>query len=128
RNRRRAKSACARWALIRYLCYHSPMRSLIAPLSLLLLISFTRAGTVDPPLPIKVSKLDRSELSGRITSYSDDGLEVMDLKKQTSKVAWEELSPDAAVNVFSQVSVHNKVSGDEWMKLGQKLLTMPGGR
>ena len=52
-----------------------------------------RAATVDPPQRIKVQKLDRSELAGMITSFDEAGFEFMDLKKQTSKVAWDELPP-----------------------------------
>ena len=75
------------------------MRFLIASFSLLCLITYALAGTVDPPQRIKITKLDRTEFTGLVTSYADEGLEVMDLKKQASKIAWEELSPDAAINM-----------------------------
>ena len=85
-----------------------------------------RAATVDPPMRITVSKLDRSPLAGMITSYDDEGFEIMDAQKQTTKVKWEELPPDTIMNLNERLV--RKGTGDDWFKLGQKLLTMPGGR
>src|SRR5437764_1155866 len=97
--------------------------------SLLCLIVFAnvaRAATVDPPLRVKITKLDRTDLSGMITSYSDDGFEFMDTKKQTQKLTWEELPPQAVFNLNNQLI--RKGTADDWIKVAKKLLTMPGGR
>jgi hypothetical protein len=85
-----------------------------------------RAVTVDPPIRIEIRKLDRSQASGRIISYDEDGFQLMDAQKQTTTVKWEELPPDTIMNLNDRLV--RKGSGDGWFKLGQKLLTMPGGR
>jgi hypothetical protein len=92
--------------------------SAVAPLA--------HAATVDPPQRVKVVKLDKSAVEGLITSFSENDFELMDAKKQTATVKWEELPPDAIMNLHERLV--RKGSGEEWMKLGQKLLTMPGGR
>ena len=84
------------------------------------------AATVDPPQRVKLLKLDKTEVAGLITSYTEDGFEVMDAKKQTATVRWEELPPDAIMNLHDRVV--RKGSGEQWLNLGKKLLTMPGGR
>jgi len=90
------------------------------------LVSATFAATVDPPQQVKIQKLDQTEVIGRITSYDDKGFDVMDTKKQTSTVSWDELSPDGIMSLHERLV--RKGTGEEWMKLGEKLLTMPGGR
>ena len=90
------------------------------------LTPLARAATVDPPQRIKVQKLDKSEVAGLITSYSEDGFELMDAKKQTVKVPWDELPPDVIMNLHDRLV--RKGSGQDWFELGKKLLTMPGGR
>ena len=84
------------------------------------------AGTVDPPLKIKTTKMDHTEVNGLVTSYDKDGLEVMDLQKKTTKVAWEDFQPGTAVNLFAQVRATR--DADEWEDLGKTLLTVPGGK
>ena len=49
------------------------------------------AATVDPPQRVTVLKLDRTEIAGLITSFNDDGFELMDAKKQTQRVRWDDL-------------------------------------
>jgi hypothetical protein len=90
------------------------------------LVSVSFGATVDPPQRVKITKLDRSEVSGLLTSYSDDGFEVMDAKKNTQKVSWDELPPQTIFNL--NVQLIRKGTGEDWFKLGKKLLTMPGGR
>src|SRR5207247_8654331 len=103
----------------------------IAAIGLPVLASVCLAGsepahTVDPPQRVKITKLDRSALSGLITSYNDDGFEVMDAKKNVQKVSWDELPPQTIFNL--NVQLIRKGTGEDWMKLGKMLLTMPGGR
>jgi hypothetical protein len=93
----------------------------------LVLASGVFAATVDPPARVtKLVKLDRTELAGVITSYDEAGFELMDNRKQTQKVAWEELTPDQVMNLNDRIV--RRGSSDYWMALGRKLLTMPGGR
>jgi hypothetical protein len=102
-------------------------RSLVlAAITILLLTSSVHAATVDPPQRVKIVKLDKSVVEGLITSFTENGFEVMDAKKQTAKVAWEELPPDAIMNLHDRLV--RKGSGEQWLTLGKKLLTMPGGR
>lgn len=98
----------------------------VAVLIVSLVSSTLIAATVDPPQQVKVIKLDGSAVAGRITAYDDKGFEVMDAKKQTVTVAWEELPADVIISLNERLV--RKGSGEEWMKLGEKLLTMPGGR
>jgi hypothetical protein len=86
----------------------------------------SRAATVDPPVRVNVTKLDRSQASGLITAYDENGITLMDLHKQTSTIKWEELPAGTVMNLNERLV--RKGSGDQWLKLGQKLLTMPGGR
>src|SRR5438128_1407034 len=65
-------------------------------------------GTVDPPMRVHAVKLDKTELNGWITAYADDDFDFMDAKKQTSKVQWNELSPDVAFNLNSQLMTPRK--------------------
>ncbi|MEO6436173.1 MAG: hypothetical protein ABIP55_10505 [Tepidisphaeraceae bacterium] len=92
--------------------------------------SFARAATVDPPQRIKIQKLDRSELAGLITSYSEDGFEMMDVKKQTSTVTWDELPAEAVMNLHNRLVRKGSPqdSAENWLNLGKRLLTMPNGR
>src|SRR5439155_16729633 len=101
------------------------MRLLIVILTCLF-ASLSLAATVDPPQRVKVTKLDRSELTGLITSFNDDSFDVMDAQKKTQTVHWEELPPDTVFNLNNQLI--RKGTADDWMKLAKKLLTMPGGR
>ena len=91
-----------------------------------LFASLSLAATVDPPQRVKVTKLDRSELTGLITSFNDDSFDVMDAQKKTQTVHWEELPPDTVFNLNNQLI--RKGTADDWLKLAKKLLTMPGGR
>ncbi|MEA2734074.1 MAG: hypothetical protein QOE14_525 [Humisphaera sp.] len=95
-----------------------------------ILISMTaalaRGATVDPPQRIKIIKLDKTELTGLITSFTEDDFDLMDAKKQTATLKWEELPPDAIMNLHDRLV--RKGSGEQWLNLGKKLLTMPGGR
>ena len=88
----------------------------------------TFAGTVDPPMRVHVVKLDKTELNGLITAYSDADFDFMDPKKQTSKIQWNELPPDVVFNLNDRLMTPRKASADDWFKLGKMLLTMPGGR
>jgi hypothetical protein len=90
------------------------------------LVTSVSGATVDPPARIKLQKLDRSELSGMIISYTENDFEFMDGQKQTSTVKWEELPPDTIMNLHDRLV--RKGSADQWFALGKKLLTMPGGR
>jgi hypothetical protein len=89
-----------------------------------------RAATVDPPQKIKVQKLDQSEVDGRITSYDQDGFEVMDLKKQTSKHSWDEFPPQTGIDLYKRLIRRGSPddTAEKWLDFGKKLLTMPGGR
>jgi hypothetical protein len=84
------------------------------------------AATVDPPQRVTVLKLDRTEIAGLITSFNDDGFELMDAKKQTQRVRWDDLPPGEIMNLHNRLV--RKGSGEQWLNLGKKLLTMPGGR
>ena len=84
------------------------------------------AATVDPPQRVKVVKLDKSVVEGLITSFTENDFELMDAKKQTATVRWEEFPPDVIMNLHDRLV--RKGSGEQWMNLGKKLLTMPGGR
>lgn len=95
-------------------------------ISATLLCASAFAATVDPPQRVKITKLDKTELAGMITSYDDDGFELMDAKKQTSKVSWDELSADTVMTLNERLV--RRATADDWFKLGKKLLTMPGGR
>ena len=95
---------------------------------LMLGASIAGAGTVDPPMRVHVLKLDKSELTGFITSYGDDGFDFMDAKKQTSKISWDELPPDVVYNLNDRLMSPRKPGADDWFNLGKRLLTMPGGR
>jgi hypothetical protein len=99
----------------------------------LLALSFSTvclAATVDPPLRVKAQKLDRSELAGLITSFDENGFELMDLKKQTATVSWDDLPPEVVMNLHNRLVRKGSPqdSGENWVKLGKKLLTQPGGR
>ena len=85
-----------------------------------------RAATVDPPQRVKILKLDRTEIAGMITSFTENDFELMDAKKQTTTVRWEELPPGEIMNLHDKLV--RKGSGEQWLNLGKKLLTMPGGR
>jgi len=102
------------------------MRLAALLLAIALFVSHGRAATVDPPQRIKVVKLDKSVLEGLLTSFTESGFELMDAKKQTATVKWEELPPDVIMNLHDRLV--RKGSGEQWMSLGKKLLTMPGGR
>lgn len=103
------------------------MRRTALVLTLMLTVaSAARAATVDPPLRVNIKKLDQSPLNGLITSYTDSDFELMDLQKQTRKVAWEELPPGEIMSLHARLV--RKGSSEEWFTLGKKLLTMPGGR
>jgi hypothetical protein len=84
------------------------------------------AGTVDPPMRYRVVKLDRTEISGLITTFTEEGFELMDPKKEMHKISWDELAPDAVVTLHDRLL--RNATGEDWLKLGKKLLTMPGGR
>jgi hypothetical protein len=92
----------------------------------LLVASTSLAITVDPPQRINVQKLDRTPLTGLITEITADDITVMDAQKQTQTIKFEELTPDVVMNLNERLL--RKGSGDDWMALGKKLLTMPGGR
>src|SRR4051812_7098392 len=103
------------------------MRIAVGSLDLLLFVSvIARGATVDPPQRIKVSKLDRTEVSGLVTAYDENGLDVMDAQKQVSKVPWEALPADAVINWNERLV--RKGTADDWFNLGKKLLAMPNGR
>src|SRR5215203_5761967 len=102
------------------------MRFAAVLLAIVLLAPAAHGATVDPPQRVKVLKLDKSEVAGMVTSYTETDFELMDAKKQTHKVAWEELPPDAIMNLHDRLV--RKGSGEQWLSLGKKLLTMPGGR
>lgn len=104
------------------------MHRQICTLLLLITANVALGGTVDPPMRIKVLKLDKSELSGVITSYSADDFTVVDAKKVETKVTWDLLPPDVVFNLNDRLMSPRKVPAEDWFKLGQKLLTMPGGR
>jgi len=104
------------------------MHRLTCTLLLLLTAKIALGGTVDPPMRIKVLKLDKSELTGVITSYSADDFTVVDAKKEETKVTWDLLPPDVVFNLNDRLMTPRKAPADDWFKLGQKLLTMPGGR
>src|SRR5207244_1313180 len=91
-----------------------------------LLTSSALAATVDPPARISMKKLDHSEITGVITSYDDSGFEVMDAKKQTQKIGWDEMTAGDVMTLNERLQ--RKATADDWIKLAQKLLTMPGGR
>jgi hypothetical protein len=65
-------------------------------------------------------------VTGLLTSFDESEFELMDARKQMVKVPWEELPPDVIMNLHDRLV--RKGSGEQWFKLGQKLLTMPGGR
>ncbi len=100
----------------------------ICILILLLAAGAALAGTVDPPLHVQVLKLDQTKLSGLLTAYTDDSFDLMDAKKQTQTVRWDELPPDVVFNLNDRLMALGKPTADDWFKLGKKLLTMPGGR
>ncbi|HYO10717.1 MAG TPA: hypothetical protein VER17_17260 [Tepidisphaeraceae bacterium] len=89
-----------------------------------------RGATVDPPQRVKVQKLDRSELDGRITSYDEAGFELMDAQKQTAKVSWDELPPELVMNLHERLVRKGapQDNADTWLNLGKKMLSQPGGR
>ena len=99
---------------------------ILTPIFICLATGLALAATVDPPQRIKVAKLDGTDVLGQITSYDDKEFEVMDAKKQTFKVAGEELPADVIMNLHDRLV--RKGSGEQWLNLGKKLLTMPGGR
>ena len=47
---------------------------------------------------VTVQKLDKSSVSGLITSFDENEFELMDAKKQTTKISWEELPPDTIMS------------------------------
>src|SRR5688500_18923122 len=102
------------------------MRSFAVIVGIVLAAQLSYAATVDPPQRVKVIKLDKTEVAGLVTSYSEADFELMDAKKQTHKVAWEELPPGEIMNLHDRLV--RKGSGEQWLSLGKKLLTMPGGR
>jgi hypothetical protein len=102
------------------------LRPVVIALTLLATIRIAFAATVDPPQRITIQKLDKSAVSGLITSFDDNEFELMDAQKRTTKVGWDELPPDTIMNLHDQLV--RKGSGDQWFKLGQRLITMPGGR
>src|SRR5687768_10983301 len=91
-----------------------------------LLVSSALAATVDPPARINMKKLDRSDIVGVISTYDESGFEVMDAKKQTQKITWDEMSAGDVMTLHERLV--RKGSADQWMTLAKKLLTMPGGR
>lgn len=96
----------------------------------LAIASASFAATVDPPQRIKLQKLDRSELAGLITAFDENGFELMDLKKQTAKVSWDELPPSEVMGLHNRLVRKGSPpdSAENWLNLGKKLLTQPGGR
>jgi hypothetical protein len=84
------------------------------------------AGTVDPPLRVNIKKLDRTELSGQITRFDENGFELMDYHKQMSTLTWDEFAPGTIMMLHARLI--QKGTPDQWFELGKKLLTMPGGR
>ena len=95
-------------------------------LGLLVTAPMARGATVDPPHRVKIVKLDQTEVAGMITSFTENDFELMDAKKQTSTVRWDELPPADIMNLHERLV--RKGSGEQWLNLGKKLLTMPGGR
>ena len=83
-------------------------------------------ATVDPPIRVSATKLDGSQINGLITSYTDAGFELMDPKKQQQTITWDQLPPQKVFALNTQLN--RKPTGEDWMKLGKKLSTMPGGR
>ena len=102
------------------------LSALVLAAAVVLAAPLARGATVDPPQRVKVVKLDKSVVEGLITSFTESDFELMDAKKQTATVNWEDLPPDTIMNLHERLV--RKGSGEEWMKLGTKLLTMPGGR
>ena len=104
------------------------MRRLLIASAILLCVAspLAHAATVDPPQRVTVLKLDRTEIAGMITSFNDDGFELMDAKKRTQTVRWDDLPPGEIMNLHDRLV--RKGSGEQWLNLGKKLLTMPGGR
>jgi len=88
--------------------------------------STASAATVDPPVKFNIVKLDRTQLTGLITSYDDTGVKLMDAKKQEHSVAWDEMPPDMVMTLHDKL--WRNASGEDWLKLGKQLLTMPGGK
>src|SRR3954447_17404381 len=76
------------------------------------------ANTVDPPIDVTATKLDGAQISGRITSYDDDGFEMMDAKKNTQKITWDQLPAQKVFTLNSQLN--RKPAAEDWMKLGKK--------
>jgi hypothetical protein len=97
----------------------------VLPIILFASVSFA-ANTVDPPIVVNATKLDGAQINGRITSYDDDGFDMMDTKKNTQKITWDQLPAQKVFTLNSQLN--RKPTADDWMKLGKRLLTMPGGR
>ena len=116
---------CVEWAYTEVSCMTSRRISMLV---ILLCGEIAAAGTVDPPLHVHVVKLDKSVLSGLLTAYTDDSFDVMDARKQTQTVQWDELPPDVVMNLNERLLATCKPTADDWFKLGKKLLTMPGGR
>src|SRR2546423_15540187 len=84
------------------------------------------ALTVDPPQKVKINKLDRSELAGMITSFDENGFELMDANKKSQTVAWDELPADAVMTLHDRLV--RKRNAEGWVKVGEKHLSMPRGR
>src|SRR5690348_1046239 len=99
---------------------------IVCLVALVCLSPLALAGTVDPPIRVNIKKLDRTELSGQITKFDDKGFEFMNYKKETNTFTWDEFAPDTTTTLHARLI--QKGTADEWLELGKKLLTMPGGR
>src|SRR4030095_15380186 len=91
---------------------------LIVFVAAILAAPLAHAATVDPPQRVKVVKLAKSAVEGLITSFTESDFELMDAKKQTATVKWDELPPDTIMNLHDRLV--RKGSGEQWMTLGTK--------
>src|SRR5437870_907907 len=105
------------------------MRFRFSILILMLLVAVARGEriTVDPPLkPFLTFKKDRTAVGGQLVAYDDDSFDVLDAKKQTVTVKWDELE---ARNVYQ---IHERLltsaGGDKWLSLAQELAPLPDGK
>lgn len=92
------------------------------------MVQAVRAGRValDKPIAISTLKADRKPLDGRLVAYDEDGFELARGKNKSITVRWSELGPPGLFNVRSAI-LRDKATGEQWLELGRKLLTIEGG-
>jgi hypothetical protein len=95
-------------------------------LALVASLALADGVTLDKPVRLGTTKSDKTKLAGRVSSFDEQGFELLDDKDQKKTIAWSELPARNAYDVFDRLLT--KGTADQWLTAGRVLYHLPDGK